>query len=132
MDIMKIQKLAYFISGRYIAKTNTWPINNNFIVHPYGPILKDIYNYYRETEHKTTNKYGTINKYIHPYIKNTDYTLHIEAEKIMHEFGMYHDMTLAKYTHKKNAPWYTTLQKTNLWTEIEPEKIKEYFKNNTI
>jgi uncharacterized phage-associated protein len=113
---LKLQKLLYYAQGYYLAKKDNPLFNEDFLAWDHGPVIRKIYNKYKE------NGANGIN-----YNKDFNIIIDIETEKILEEvyenYGQYTAWKLRNMTHEEE-PWKTT-ERNDI---ISKDKIKKFFK----
>ena len=126
---LQIQKLMYFIHGRYLAQTHRPLIDANFEVWPYGPVVRHIYNElsvfganpvtaFLPIIDKNTNE----KKY---FLANENDTEFWEAfNYVWDKYSHFDAFSLSSLSHKKGSPWDTTQY---IYDQIPNDKIRDYF-----
>lgn len=123
---LKLQKLLYFICGVHYAETDSWLLeeNDNFFVWPYGPVVVPVYYAFQDLS------FRPINNYLKPSNQHTNSKIIATITKIIELYGDYDDLHLSNVTHEKGTPWEQTHSKKGLWSQIDRDLIKDYFKSH--
>lgn len=117
---LKLQKLLYYAQGTYLAIKNELLFPENIIAWQYGPVVKDVYQEYRQFGCKGIE----LEIYEIPKIDNETALI---LEQVYDVFGQYSAIGLMNKTHNE-TPWKETL----INEVINTESIKNYFVENYI
>lgn len=116
---LKLQKLLYYAQGYFLAKKGTPLFNDDFLAWDHGPVIRNIYNIYKEKGSKGIE-----------YDKDFNIDIDEETEKILQEvyekYGQYTAWKLRNMTHEE-SPWLSTPRNKI----ISKSKIEEYFRTKT-
>lgn len=117
---LKLQKLLYYAQGCYLALRDKPLFDDNILAWKHGPVVNEVYQKYKN--------YGSTGI---PYNANYQGMIDEDTENILkqvyEEFGQYSAWGLRNMTHQE-TPWKDTPQNGI----INPDVIKEYFKENYI
>ena len=110
---LKLQKLLYYVQGLAMQIFNKPAFNNKIVAWTYGPVIKEIYQKYKNQENG---------------IKEEDQNINISdgldkiIDLVIDSYGTIEASRLIDLTHEEE-PWINTIQNE----EITLEKIKDYF-----
>ena len=123
---LKLQKLLYFICGVHYAQEGCWILaeEDDFFVWPYGPVVVPVYYSFQDLS------FRPIDNYLKPLDKYTDPGILQTFEYIIQRYGGYDDLHLSNITHEKGTPWEKVHTSSGLWSKIDRDLIKKYFKEN--
>ncbi len=127
---LKLQKLLYFISGRYIAESDGAPLfAENFVAWQLGPVLTSVYFEFKGFGSERITRYSCDANGI-VYFPNSKSKINELFFSVMNrQFKKYKKFSpseLSALTHAEGSPWFTT----NCNGVIENQKIYDYFKEN--
>lgn len=113
---LKLQKLLYYAQGYFLAKKGAPLFNDNILAWEHGPVVRNVYNIYKENGSKGIE-----------YDKDFNINIDNETEEILQdvyeEYGQYTAWKLRNMTHEE-SPWLTTPRNE----VICKSKIEEYFR----
>ena len=118
---LKLQKLLYYAQGAFLAIKGVPLFPDKIMAWMHGPVVPDVYHEYKG--------YGDAG-IAPPETFDPDMFSDEESElltEVYNEFAQYSAWKLRNMTHQE-TPWQETPQNE----EIDPEKIKEYFKSHYV
>ena len=129
---LKLQKLLYYAQGICLAIFNRPLFEEQIEAWPHGPVVREVYNIY------SPNKRNTIN--IELDGEKEEIINRLETNKDVYEvlnlaydnFAIYTAWQLRDMTHQDNTPWDITQKTNGMFSAIDTELIKEYFKKEVI
>jgi len=114
---MKLQKLLYYQQGFHLAYFGTPLFNEEFEAWMYGPVVPEIYEYFKTNDNKGIEYSGdTIT------LSSEEETLFNEVHRV---YGKYSAIGLMELTHNE-TPWKSTPAKVG--SIILKDKMKVFFK----
>lgn len=125
---LKLQKIMYFLAGKYIADTGEPLFTEHFRAWLYGPVLPSVYQEFRSYGSSPIRFYSTDAKGLAWFTRddlpeNNNYFKALEST--WNKYKNYSAKKLVDLTHTKDSPWART--KCN--AAIDDNKMMEYFKN---
>lgn len=120
---IQLQKILYYIQGRYIAEHKEPLFDNDMEAWDYGPVIPDVYYEYRQ--YKSNNIRGIEPKH-KDLFENDDIDL---IENTIIEKCNLNVWTLVNDTHNE-SPWNKAFQKPGVNNLISIESLEEYFVSN--
>ena len=129
---LKLQKLLYYAQGLYLAIYNEPLFSEPIEAWPHGPVVREVYNIYSffkgnpieinitEQDENVITKIEEDNKA--NSIVNLTYS----------NFAIYTAWQLRNMTHEDNSPWDLTQKNKGIFSIIDNEEIKEYFKREVV
>ena len=130
---MKLQKVLYLANGIYVKRRGEKLIKEKFEAWDYGPVVKSVYNLYRQ--------YGASNikQPIDDIIPTGGYSSASSASFVVEDADLaiikeawnnaknLDAFTLSAWSHNKNSPWDKAYNATPRDPYISDNEIKEYF-----
>ena len=136
---LKIQKILYFLYGYYygIAKNKAVFKNKkivqeiNFIAWPYGPIIEEIYHFWKKFEnvHRIFSDNNELEKAEASMGKKFNKTEINWIKKILDYLFDFSSWILVELSHK-TEPWETAVKNKEYGSKIESSKIEKFFSDN--
>ena len=125
---MKLQKLLYLVYARYLYNSGMPLFLNKFEVWQYGPVEREVYNYFRKFRHKPINAFAKING--ETSMVDEDSPVFSRAfEEVWLKYGSIDAWELSEMTHEEGTAWHK-MRKIGMWvigdTEIR-EDGKRFF-----
>jgi uncharacterized phage-associated protein len=118
---LKLQKLLYYVQGWYMAFEKVNLFNDDFVAWDHGPVIKNIYDKYRNYGYRTIPKEIFTN-----FDKNRGQILTKKQLKIINAvwdvYGEFDGKYLEQLTHQEE-PWLNTPRNSI----ISKRKIRNYF-----
>lgn len=120
---LKLQKILYFIQGKFLAKLGKPAFSENIEAWRHGPVIPDIY--YKFNKYMASNICDKFNDISEKNFYDSDVKL---IDEVIEEFKDKNAWELVNITHKQ-APWKDCFVegKNNI---ICKEDIKSFFENN--
>jgi uncharacterized phage-associated protein len=130
---LKLQKILYLANGISYKRTGEKLINEKFEPWDYGPVVKSVYNVYRE------NGANTIKEPIDDRIPSGSYSSLSSSSFIVNDDDLkiikeawdsvknLSAFTLSAWSHNKDSPWDKAYNSNPKQAYISDEDIKEYF-----
>lgn len=125
LDNMQLNKLLYLCQGYCIAQTGKRLFKENIEAWEHGPVIYEVYEKYNSFGNKKIT--ADCDKSVDNLgITSEDKSLIIE---VLCEYGKKEGRVLARITHNKKAPWYTTYHKQESYKHscIEDVDMLAYF-----
>jgi uncharacterized phage-associated protein len=125
---MKLQKLVYFAHGVHLAKYNTPLINEQIEAWKYGPVVPDIYRYYKLYGSNLISDIGLLP--VNESALSIAFDKHAQ-DSINYTWKVLKDIdpiVLSQWTHIKHSPWGEVFQPNITNIPIDNDSIKNYFK----
>lgn len=124
---LKLQKLAFYSHANYLVKYNNPLFDEFFEAWLYGPVLPELYFYFRKYKYEPIEIHpeGNIDNLTQKHKESIDEIMNIYSKLTAHELSV-------KSHHE--APWIDSF-KDNLIFEanlIENKKIQEYYFENPL
>lgn len=125
-DPMKLQKLAYFAQGWYLALLDKPLFADDFEAWKYGPVARSLYEHHRQEKFLAEWPWGNAAR-LQPENR-------IVLNGVLNNYGMLGGWQLSKLTHRPGTPWDITRQKQDAspgqasHAVIEKPLIANYFK----
>lgn len=130
---MKLQKILYLANGIYFKRKGEKLIKEKFEPWEYGPVVKSVYNVYRECGGNNIN--SPIDQFIATgsdsfipaskiHVANEDLEIIKEAWDNAKNLSAF---TLSAWSHNKNSPWDKAYSADPRPDYISDDDIKEYF-----
>ena len=129
---LKLQKLLYYAQGLYLAIYNEPLFSENIEAWPHGPVVRDVYNIYSSFKGNpikiniTKQDENVITKIEEDNKANSIVNL------TYNNFAIYTAWQLRNMTHEDNSPWDLTQKNKGIFSIIDNEEIKEYFKKEVV
>jgi len=102
---MKLQKLIYFLYALYLYKYESFLFSERFEVWRYGPVISEIFQYFKQYEANAIDEYALINNEI--YEVNEENNNFCESINLVwKKLSVYSGTQLSNFTHKKETAWY--------------------------
>lgn len=120
---LQLQKILYYINGRYYQRYNTFLIEDKFLAYPYGPVLRNVYN-----EFKRYGSSSIIEEHDTPLCPEAQPHEQTVQEDIVH-YSEISIFELVKASHRPGTAWYETEQNFGLFKEIGENDIEREFNN---
>jgi uncharacterized phage-associated protein len=132
MSPMKLQKILYFVYGRYLADTERNKLFNEPIsVWMYGPVVESVYYEFKGFGASSITNFAT-DAQGQAYFPNRECsdtaTFFQVLEKTWNKYKNFNANQLVTLTHMKDTPWYIA-DKENIST-IPDGYIYSYFKEH--
>ena len=138
LDPMGIQKLVYFAHGWNLAIFGSPLIQQRVEVWPYGPVIADLYQCFREfgsgpiTQHAKRFEFDPITELVSrssPAIADTPETKETRAllERVWETYKHLSSIQLSNLTHLPESPW--TIAKQQGKGEIDDSLIRQYIED---
>lgn len=115
---MKLQKLLYYSQGCYLKKFNKILFPEKIFAWQHGPVVKEVYNKYKEKGAQCIEFNGNPNLKFDSEIENF-------LDDIYDRYGQYSAWKLREMTHSE-TPW----KNTTINEEIGVNFLREFFKSN--
>lgn len=122
---MKLQKLLYFIHGRYLAETGRPLFMEDFKAWQYGPVLPSVYQEFSAYGANNIHSYARDSLGVAYFLKDCEENRVLKniMETQLNKYKDYSAKELSAKTHEKDSPWYSTICNAT----IDNEKIRDYF-----
>ena len=129
---LKLQKLLYYAQGLYLAIYNEPLFSENIEAWPHGPVVRDVYNIY--SFFKGDPIKSNITKQDENVITKIeeDNKANSIVNLTYNNFAIYTAWQLRNMTHEDNSPWDLTQKNKGIFSIIDNEEIKEYFKKEVV
>ena len=116
---MKLQKLLYFLYARYAAHHDSALFSNQFEPWPYGPVLSDVYEAFKEFGSRSIDKFhkecdGSIS-----IVDESSIPFYECLNEVWLKYGAYNGIELSKLTHEQGTAWHEAWQKKNQFLKWE-------------
>lgn len=120
---MKLQKLLYYVSVRYLQATGTAPIAEQFQVWKSGPVLASVYVHYREYQDKPIKR-PVLNQKGKMLVVDEDSAPVLSAclEYVWRRLGRCSGLELAKRTRQEGGVWeraYQNGEELMRWEDVK-------------
>jgi uncharacterized phage-associated protein len=137
---MQLQKLVYFAHGWHLALFDNALISEPVRAWRYGPVIKSVYNKFKEFGNNSITKKATDLKYFEErgeFVPVVPVLIGENKEVVVNRvwkvYGKYDGIQLSNITHQPGSPWSQVVAKYNndppLGLTIPDDLIKDYFKN---
>lgn len=124
ITLMKLQKLTYLVYKKYYQDTNRILFQDRFEVWKYGPVVRSIYDEFKEYKGNAIKR----------YCKESDGTILIVDEEasptfqsvinaIWEKYKSYAGIPLSAMTHKEGTAWYKAAKRHEMY--LSDVDIKE-------
>ena len=129
---LKLQKLLYYAQGLYLAIYNEPLFSENIEAWPHGPAVRVVHNIYSFIKgvpikiNITKQDENVITKIEEDNKANSIVNL------TYNNFAIYTAWQLRNMTHEDNSPWDLTQKNKGIFSIIDNEEIKEYFKKEVV
>ncbi len=120
VDPLKLQKLLYLSYGIYLRETGEELPHLSFIALQYGPVSKEVYEFYKE------NGYNTITKKMGEYGDYPVLVDDVSVKKVANLYGYFPNYKLIDITHREDGAWYQAYKK-EVGCQLNINDIKKEF-----
>jgi len=120
---LKLQKILYYIQAHSLKQTNEPLFSNPIEAWRHGPVVRSVYNYYREYTNRPITELEA------PWDSFDEQEKRLMND-IVEKFVDLDEWELVRKTHKE-APWKNVYEKGSN-NEISLKSIKDYFTNRNI
>jgi uncharacterized phage-associated protein len=122
---LRLQKLIYLNYGMYLKKHNTFLTYLSFEAWTYGPVIAEIYHYYKQFGGNLITKKVSMGNGIYPRLENDD-----TIQSTIRKYSTMDAFELVVQTHKQGGAWHKAIRKNkeiHSNTPIEHSDIQEEF-----
>lgn len=125
---MKLQKLTYLVYKKYYQDTNNILFQDRFEVWKYGPVVKSIYDKFKDYKGNAIKQYcmepdGTV------LIVNENASRHFKSalDTIWEKYKLYDGIPLSAMTHREGSAWYKAAKRNDAYLSDADIKEEEVF-----
>lgn len=127
---LKIQKLLYYADGICLAIKEDTLFDEKIYAWQHGPVVKEVYKELSVNGREEIPFDDNNIKIIEEINNNED--LYNILLTTYDNYAGYTAWQLREKTHVPGSPWQITVDSTGLQSEIKPDLIKKYFKDNIV
>ncbi len=125
---LKLQKLLYYVQGKYIAQHGSPLFDDKVEAWKYGPVVADVYHTF-----KVCGQFPITNFDVEYESSNLSESVKNHIEEIWQNIGeKYSGFYLVKTTHQDGTPWAKHFKEDGRNIEIPQPDLKEYFTANDL
>lgn len=125
---LKLQKLLYYVQGKYIAQNDAPIFEDKVEAWKYGPVVADVYHTF-----KVCGQFPVTTFDVNYDSAELDADSKSFVEKIWEDIGeKYSGFFLVQTTHKNGTPWAKHFNEDGRNIEIPQSDLKEYFTANEL
>jgi uncharacterized phage-associated protein len=135
---MQLIKLVYFAYGWYWALAKDRLINERMEAWKFGPVIPSLYHEFKSFGNEPIDSFATEWEPIHkdgkflicseePRIPDCDEFPRNLIRRVWEVYKKYSAIQLSQMTHEPGTPWAETQHREVKGTNIDDEKIREYF-----
>lgn len=125
---MKLQKLTYLVYKKFYQDTNYILFSDKFEVWKYGPVVRSIYDAFKEYRGNAIKNYhkesdGSV------LIVNEDTSLSLKMalDGIWGKYKLYDGIPLSAMTHREGTAWYKAAKRGDMYLSDKDIKEEEVF-----
>jgi len=126
IDLVQVIKITYIAHGFYLGTMNQPLINEDVEAWKYGPVIPEIYQYYKDWSKDPILKE---NPYIDPSPVEQVEGLDRFLDLIFNKYSLYTASQLIRLTHQKNTPWSSVYDPAKRNVVIPQKSIADHYKS---
>lgn len=116
MSNLKLQKMIYLVYANYLEKTGRKLFQENIIAYKYGPVIPDVYKYYKTNgkniivpDDELINQEVELPIVLARFLQSSDEKNIIHSvQDVFEKYGHYSASDLVSLTHRDGSPWSNT------------------------
>lgn len=125
---LKLQKLLYYVQGKYLSVYGNPAFEEKIEAWKYGPVVADVYHTFKECGQFPITNFDIDYEYTRP-----EGELQGLIRSVWEDIGKkYSGFYLVQTTHRDGAPWSLFFNESDRNIEIPNSSLKEYFASNEL